>query len=250
MLNKIKEFYVKYSPQFTERINKNNTNYLFCRFVSDIYSNIAIINNLSDLEIIDKEFKKRNLETTYYSFEKPENNYNILYTDDYLYLDNIKTLHNKYKRFKSKDIYLIKVDTKDLQNKYMEINDNCYSSNSYDNPYSNLDNFGYCKSVLSYQENEKESKTLIYIINYKNKDVGCVNLTIKDNFCYISGLALLEEFRKTKVFLSMINILEILLKENVDTIFCITELNEYPDKLYKKLGFKSVGIAYAFNKQN
>lgn len=246
MLDKIKDFYINYSSAFTERFFKYNAHFLFCKYVNDFYSNIAIINESSNLELINSEFKKRNLETTFYTFKEPQKNCKILYSDNYLYLDKIESLYLKYKKFKSKDIYLIEVNNENLQKEYMEINDLCYSSNSYDNPYSNLDNFGYCKAVLDFQRNEIETKTLIYIIKYKDKNVGCINLTIKENLCYISGLAILEEFRKTKVFFSMIDILEILIKEKVNTVFCITELDEYPDKLYKKLGFKSVGIGYAF----
>jgi len=157
-------------------------------------------------------------------------------------------LFEKYSKLKSKDIELIEVNNEDLKNEYIILNDSCFSAEGYDNPYSNLDNFGYVKSVFDFQNNETEVKTLIYIIKYKSQKVGCINLTIKDDLCYISGLAILEEYRKTKVFLAMINVLYILKANKVKDIFCVTELNEYPDKLYKKLGFKSIGIAYAYTK--
>lgn len=211
-----------------------------------MYSNIAVVNTNSNLDIVDKEFRKRNLNSIYYSFNKPVNSFETLYMDDYLIFQNIEKLFAKYSKLKSKDLELIEVNNEALKKEYMIINDCCYSAESYDNPYSNLDNFGYCKSVLDFKNNETETKTLLYIIKYKSQNVGCINLTIKNDLSYISGLAILEKYRKTKVFLAMIDVLRILKEYKVKNIFCVTELNEYPDKLYKKLGFQSVGIAYAY----
>lgn len=248
MINKLKDFYFKYSPAFTERYLKNNIMFLFSKYVKDEFSNIAIINNISDTKIADTEFKQRKLDSVYYSFQEIKGLKEI-YTDDFLFYQNINTLFNKFSKFKSKDVELVKVDSQKLINDYMIINDKCYSVEAYDNPYSNLDNFGYCKSVIDYQKNETESKTLIYIIKFKNIDVGCINLTIKDDLCYVSGLAILKEYRRTKVFSALIDVLEILIKNNVKDVFCVTELGDYPDKLYKKIGFKSIAIAHAYKQK-
>ena len=248
MINKLLDFYFKYSPMFTDRYEKYDAKFLFSKFVDDMYSNIAIVDNSTNLNKIDKEFISKNLESTYYSLNKLDNNFYAVYEDDFLLLENIDTLYNKFKKFKNKNISLIEVVSTDLENEYMLINDKCYGEKSSDNPYSNLDNYGYCKTVLEYKKNESETKTLIYIIKYKNQNVGCINITIKNTLCYISGLAILKEFRKSKVFLSMVNILEILKNYNVNSVFCVTELDEYPDKLYKKLGFKSVGVVKGYKK--
>ena len=246
MVNSLIDFYFNYCPVFTERFEKNNIKFLFSKFVNDEYSNIAILNKSSNKDYAKTEFEKRRLSPVFYSFEKPDFNSSILYTDNFLYYQNVSALYNKFKKFKSKDISLIKVDNEKLRNEYMIINDKCYSEKSYDNPYSNLDNFAYSKSVFEFQKNETNSKTIIYLIRYKNANVGCIILSIKDKLCYVSGLAILKEFRKTKVFTVMIDILEILISNNVENIFCITEVGEYPEKLYKKIGFKSAGIAYGF----
>lgn len=246
MINKVKDFYFKYAPTFTERYKKDEVLFLFSKYVDDVYSNIAIVNSDSNLDMINKEFSKRHINSLYYSFVKPNGCFEISYVDDYLIFQNIDKLFAKYSKLKSKDIELVEVNNETLRKEYMIINDCCYKAESYDNPYSNLDNLGYCKSVLDFQSNETETKTLLYIIKYKSQNVGCINLTIKDDLAYISGLAILEQFRKTKIFLAMIDVLHILKSNNVKDIFCVTELNEYPDKLYKKLGFKSIAIAYAY----
>lgn len=232
---------------FTERHTKNGVTFLFSKYVSDEFSNIAIINKISDTAIADLEFKQRKLKSTYYSFEKL-NDLNEIYTDDFLYYQNISLLFKKFSKFKSKEIELVEVNSSKLINEYMIINDLCYRAESFDNPYSNLDNFGYAKTVIDYQKNETESKTLIYIIKFKGTNVGCINLTINNPLCYVSGLAILKEYRRTKVFSALINILELLIKHDVQDIFCVTELGDYPDKLYKKIGFKSAGIAHAYKK--
>lgn len=246
MLNKITNFYYKFCPVFSERFEKHGAKFLFSKFVKDHYSNIAIVDKNSDLQSAYKEFENRNLEPSFYSFSKPQTNAEILYTDDFLYYENITNLYNKFKRLKSSDISLILVNTPELEQEYIKINDDCYKVESYDNPYSNLDNTGYSKSVFDFKKNETSSKTLVYIIRFKNQNVGCIILSISENLCYVSGLAILKEFRKTKVFTVMINVLEILISNNVDTIFCVTELGEYPDKLYKKIGFKSIATAYGY----
>lgn len=246
MINEIKNFYFKYSPCFTERFTKENILFLFSKFVNDMFSNIAIVDKNSNISVAESEFKSRNLEPSFYSFDKPSKNFEITYKDDFLLFENISSLFNKFKKFKSKNVSLVEVNSKTLENDYAIINDKCYSDNSSDNPYSNLDNFGYSKTVLDYQKNETDSKTLIYIIKYNSINVGCINITIHDDLCYVSGLAILKEYRKTKVFSVLIDVLEILINLGVKDVFCVTELDEYPDKLYKKIGFKSIFIAYGY----
>ena len=246
MINELLDFYFNYCPVFSERFEKHGAKFLFSRFVKDHYSNIAIVNENSNLTEILNEFKSRDLEPSFYSFSKPNKETEILYTDDFLYYENITKLYNKFKRFKSSEVSLIEVTTPSLEQTYIKINDDCYGAVSYDNPYSNLDNAGYSKSVFDFKKHETNSKTIPYIIRLKNKDVGCIILSIHKNMCYVSGLAILKEFRKTKVFTVMINILEILISENVNTIFCVTELGEYPEKLYKKIVFTPAATAYGF----
>lgn len=245
-INELKNFYYNYCPVFSERFTKNKTQFLFSNFVKDHFSNIAIVEDTNNLTFISKEFISRNLQPSFYSFKKPDKNFETLYTDNFLYYEHITKLYDKFKKFKSNDVSLILVNSEKLRNEYAAINDLCYREESNDNPYSNLDNFGYSKSVMAYQNQEKETKTLIYIIKYKSINVGCIILTIKNSLCYVSGLAILKEYRKTKVFTSMINVLDILIENDVSNIFCITESGEYPDKLYKKIGFKTAGTAYGF----
>ena len=249
MLEKLKDFYFKYAPTFTERYEKNKASFLLSKYVDDEFSNIAVVDEKTNLNLVDEEFNKLNLKSVYYSFSKPNDSFNVLYVDDYLYFENLDVLFAKYSKLKSKNIELLLVDNDKLRKEYMKINDECYSAVSYDNPYSNLNNFGYCKSVLDFQKNECETKTLLYIIKHNNQNVGCINLTIKDDLCYISGLAILTELRKTRVFLAMVDVLNILKVKGVKKIFCVTELGEYTDLLYKKLGFKSLGVAYAFRRK-
>ena len=249
MINKIKDFYFKYSPNFSERYAKYNALFLFSKYIKDEFSNIAVVDKNLKLNDINKEFEAKNLTPSYLTFEKPSSKFKIIYEDDFLIFENIQKLYNKFSKFKSSNVKLVEANTPELINNYRIINDKCYSVASYDNPYSNIDNFAYTKNVLDSQKNQKEAKTLIFIIKFKDLDVGCINLTIKDDLCYISGLAILKEYRKTKVFSVLIDALEILIKNGVKNIFCITELNEYPDKLYKKLGFKSVAIAYGFKQK-
>ncbi len=246
MLEKIKEFYFKFSPSFFERYKKENVLFIFSKYIEDQYSNLAVVGKDFKMNLVNEEFKARNREISLYSFEKPSKNFEITYTDDFLLFKNISHLFSKYKKFKSKNISLVEVNSKKLEEEYIKINDECYSDNSAENPYSNLDNLGYSKTVLNYQKNENLSTTLIYIIKYQNNNVGCINLTIYGDLCYISGLAILKELRKTKVFTVLIDIIEILNSYGVKDIFCVTELNEYPDMLYKKLGFESVAIAYGY----
>lgn len=246
MINKIKNFYFDFSPNFSERYTKKNIRFLFSKFVKDEFSNIAVMDSKSDLHSANSEFLIRNLEPSYYSFEKPSKNFKITYQDDFLFFENISTLFKKFSRFKSKNVKLIEVNTQQLISDYYIINDKCYSDNSSENPYSNLDNFAYSKNVIDSQKNETLSKTLIYIIQFNNINVGCINITIYEDLCYVSGLAILKEYRKTKVFSVLIDVLEILINLGVKNVFCVTELNEYPDKLYKKLGFKSIAIAYGY----
>lgn len=246
MIKQLTDFYYRYCPSFSERFAKDGIKFLFSKFVKDEFSNIALIENLENINHAQKEFDLRNLPRVLYSFKTPNSNYEILYRDNFLYYENITLLYNKFSKFKSKDISLVEINTPTLVNDYMIINDKCYSEQSYDNPYSNLDNFGYSKCVFYSQKHIKDATTLIYIIRYKNTNVGCIVLTMKDDLCYISGLAILKQYRKTKVFTALINILEILIKHNIQNVFCVTEHGEYPEKLYLKLGFKSAGIAYGF----
>lgn len=246
MLNKLKDFYFNHASCFSERFEKDGIKFLFSKYVKDHYSNIAVVKNSSNLSIADAEFKERNLEPSYYSFEKPNKTFEITYTDDFLFLEDVNTLYKKFSRFKSKLVSLQEVCSKEQENEFQIINNDCYNDPSAENPYPDLDNFAYSKSVLEYKKNETETATKIYIIKFNNINVGCVNITIKNDLCYVSGLAILKEYRKTKVFSVLVDVLKILIDNKVKSIFCVTELDGYPDKLYKKLGFKSYAVAYGY----
>ena len=159
-------------------------------------------------------------------------------------------LIKKYSKFKLKEISLKEVNTPYLRRTYVKIFSDCFSAKGEENPYSNIDNSSYCKSIFYSQKHKKDVKILLYIIKYKSKNVGCITLTIKDNLCYISGFSILKEYRRTRVFLSMINVLEILKQKGIKNVFCVTELDGYPDKLYKKIGFNPLATAYAYKKIN
>ncbi|MBR7172428.1 MAG: GNAT family N-acetyltransferase [Clostridia bacterium] len=246
MLNKLKEFYFNHTSCFSERFEKDGIQFLFSKYVKDHYSNIAVVDSSSNLSLAEAEFKERNLNPSYYSFEKPTKDFEITYTDDFLFLEDITLLYKKFSRFKSKHVSLQEVCSKELENEFQIINNDCYSDLSAENPYPDLDNFAYSNSVLEYKKHETETTTKIYIIKFNKTNVGCINITIKKDLCYISGLAILKEYRKTKVFSVLVDILKILIDNNVKSIFCVTELDGYPDQLYKKLGFKSLGVAYGY----
>ena len=155
MLNKLKDFYFNHASCFSERFEKDGIKFLFSKYVKDHYSNIAVVKNSSNPSIADAEFKERNLEPSYYSFEKPNKTFEITYTDDFLFLEDVNTLYKKFSRFKSKLVSLQEVCSKEQENEFQIINNDCYNDPSAENPYPDLDNFAYSKSVLEYKKNRE-----------------------------------------------------------------------------------------------
>ncbi len=243
-LDEVLDFFYKYSPNFTERYEKDGVKFLFSEFVNDYYSNFAIVESAKDIKIANEVFKQRGLTPIYYSKKIPKG-YETVFEDDLLVFENPKILYKKFKRLKNKSISLVAV-TKPLQKKWKIVTDLAFKEPSADNPYANLDNFAYCEGILYFIKHESACQTQPYLIKYKGKFVGTITVSFAERKCYITGFAIMPDFRRTKVFLSMINVLEVLLEKGVETIICFTELGEYPNKLYKNIGFKSVGHLYAY----
>ena len=78
MLEKLKDFYFKYAPTFTERYEKNKAMFLLSKYVDDEFSNIAVVDEKTNLNLVDEEFNKLNLKSVYYSFSKPNDSFNVL----------------------------------------------------------------------------------------------------------------------------------------------------------------------------
>ncbi len=243
MKNKLLNFYFDYNPNFDEKVLKNNGIMMFSKNIADDACNFAYIADFDGLDKFDTEFKIRNRKPAFYLQTKPTGGFKIIYEDNFLYFEDISKLYKKFKLFKSADVEIEQV-LQSQEKRFIDIFDKCYGEPSPDNPYSSIDCNAYSTTILKNTKLRSDCKNLLYLIKYKEKDVGCIVLTIKGDLCYISGLAILKDYRRTKVFTSMVDILKILIDKKVKDVFCVTEVGGYPEGLYKKLGFKSAVVMH------
>ena len=130
-----------------------------------------------------------------------------------------------------------------------EINEKAFNTDDPEDPYRNLDP-GYNQIYENYKGTTNKYKRDFYFIKVEEKIVG-INMGLYDDRIYgIYGLAVLKEYRGKGIGTEVLKQqLKICNKKNKKMAFLQTEEGYYPAKLYRKIGFKDVCIAYYYVKK-
>lgn len=122
----------------------------------------------------------------------------------------------------------------------------CFSSNNIEDPYGEIDS-GYIQAFNNFKNDNKNYIQEFYIIKHKDKNIGIVNIIQGDNILSIYSFAIIEEYRKIGVGKKALKqILSMYKQLKNEFVFLQTENGFYPEKLYKKMGFKDICIGYTY----
>lgn len=189
---------------------------------------IYIMSNIIDLKIKDA-IKNINLE--------------VLYTDVWMTLDNLE----QFGLYKSKiDFKTYKVD-KSLKNQFIEAVMNGFAGDNPEDPYESLSE-GY-KIALneSFDKNNSEYKVIHYLGKKDQESISTATVIYKKQKAIIYNITTNKLYQRNGVCKQMMSdIIQDLIKLNINEICIQTEQGFYTEQVYKNMGFKErlIGKAY------
>jgi len=254
-------FYINYCPCYTD-IKKVGGAYICTTKYVDYYDyNLAFVNTESDLTNagltdVENYFLKLNRTPALYEVNNRfrdnndilknyiAKNYTVKENDIWFVCDDIIKLKERFAGFNNiSQITLEKVNKNNVKY-YKEFDSLGFSG--YPEKLNNYDN--YFKGLWEQYNTRLKNSTELYLIKYQNNYAGTIILSVNKNICYLSGFSIIPQYRKTKVLLALVLILNLLIEKKVDTIFCATAKNSYPAKLYKHLGLTKLCAGKVYTK--
>lgn len=244
------KFYINNNPYFTNV--EKEVDCFFCtnKYGKDIDCNCAfLLGNETNLEKVEKKFLEIEKVPVVYNikaqlFDKSEKlkDYTISHSDAWLIAD-VDKLCKRFSLLRCpSSVGLEKVTTKNYE-EVKKVSRAGFSSQTSDNPYFNVELFEYHKALFDKLQNAENDELNIFLIKYKDKNVGSININISGHACYISGFTILPEYRRTHVFFALNKILTFLKGVGITKILCLTDDDGYPKRLYRKLGFEEIFTA-------
>lgn len=256
MLKKIEDFNINCNKNFLleDVVELKNGRMIYSNIIEDYYWNYIIGINAKDKE----EFKKVWEENRQYMIEK--NRQPVFYiTPSSNILNNYEKILPEYMKIQSKEVWMTFEDFNNLkpfeENKNIDIQIErnadlkefadtfmkSYSSDGEEDPYGQLPE-NYRQVILNYdEEKNKEYVKNFYIAKHNNQGVGITMSLVKGDMALISSVGTIKEYRNKGICTTLMNrVLNDLKKENVKLVFLQTEEGFAPEKLYKKMGFKTV----------
>lgn len=245
-------------------IRRDNYELIYNPNIKDCYSNFISNLNVKDKQefenIIgeaDKIFKDLDRNTVVYvipfmneiynnreKYFKP-NKYELISTeawqiyDDFSKLDNIKTNCNLD----------VKLELATDMKKYADCVMSCYQTDDKDDPYGDLDE-GYKQSYINYKKIYDDIESEFYYIKVDNKIVGTTQSVYNNKICGIYGLAIKKEYRNKGIGKEVLKQqLQMCKGKKINIAYLQTELDFYPNKMYKKFGFKDLCTVYYYMKK-
>lgn len=167
----------------------------------------------------------------------------LLYTDVWMTLDNLE----KFKLYKSKiDFCVYKVD-KTLKKQFIQAIMDGFSGDNPEDPYNSLSD-GY-KIALenSFNENNSKYKVIHYLGKKENEAISTATVVYKNQKAIIYNVTTNKKYQRNGVCKQMMsNIIQDLIKLNINEICIQTEKGFYTEEVYKNMGFieKLLGKAY------
>ncbi len=161
-----------------------------------------------------------------------------IYTD-FESVENIKTNCDL-------DITMEKANDMDLFGKTMY---RAFCSGKGEDPYGELDSL-YMEVYKRYMPINKNYAQEFYFIKYEDKIIGVTNVLSDTEILGIYGLAIFSEYRNKGIGKDVVKqLLNKCKKSNKKMAFLQTEKGFYPEKIYKKMGFKEICTDYYYQKK-
>ena len=125
----------------------------------------------------------------------------------------------------------------------------CYKTDDENDPYGDLDE-GYRQGYMNYKKIYNDIECEFYYIKVDNKIVGTTQSVYNNKIYGIYSLAIKKEYRSKGIGKEVLRQqLQMCKSKNIDTAYLQTELDGYPNKMYKKFGFKDLCVVYYYFKK-
>lgn len=264
----IKEIYNLHIKGFEELdfnvIRKNNYDIIYNEKIQDCYSNF-----ISNLNVKSKQEFQNNIEEADKTFREI-NRGTVVYLIPFM-----QELYNKREEYFENDKYeLISTEAWQIYNDFSKLDDkktncklnvklelatdmkkyaNCvmlsYQTEDEKDPYGNLDE-GYRQGYENYKELYHEIKSEFYYIKVNDEIVGTTQSVYNDKIYGIYSLAVKKDYRNKGIGKEVLKQqLQMCKAKNINTAYLQTEQGFYPNKMYKKFGFKDLCVSYYYLKK-
>lgn len=234
---------VGYSVDGVEVIDGNPV--FYSDFIDDYYCNLAHIYNFNNQAIkkIINFFKKRELPVALYVLDKKieeviQNDYKQVNEDIYMIIE-------KPIRFESNEIKVKQVSNQNEEDEFLSIFQKVFCEG--DGVYGGISK-GYLDAIKQYFKKFPKKKHKDFIASIDGITVGTISIIIQNNLVIASSLAVLPKYRGLGVSKAL---LSVALNPFIEKKLCTlcTEHNSVNEKIYKKIGFKTVGTAKTYLKK-
>lgn len=124
----------------------------------------------------------------------------------------------------------------------------CYQTDDEDDPYGDLDE-GYRQGYMNYKKIYDDIESEFYYIKADDKIVGTTQSVYNSKIYGIYSLAIQKEYRNKGIGKEVLKQqLQMCKSRNINTAYLQTELGFYPNRMYKKFGFKDLCEVYYYKK--
>ena len=173
------------------------------------------------------------------------NKYELISTEAWQIYDNFSKLDN----IKTNCNLDVKLELATDMKKYADCVMSCYQTDDKDDPYGDLDE-GYKQSYINYKKIYDDIESEFYYIKVDNKIVGTTQSVYNNKICGIYGLAIKKEYRNKGIGKEVLKQqLQMCKGKKINIAYLQTELDFYPNKMYKKFGFKDLCTVYYYMKK-
>lgn len=261
LIRKLNKFYLDFSVgvYIDERIEKEKYSILTSKILKDFDCNFALNLQVNS----DEEFRQvwKSIKTDMNSLSRVPT-FTVLPIQEYLY----KNLENFKRKFElvSKEVWLIYDDFKNLEN--IKTNCNIYLEKVEDyskfatelvesfkgdenDPYGELDS-GYIQVLKNYENKYTGFEKEFYFVKSGKSIIGVTADVYNDTFYGIHSLAIKKEYRANGIGKEILKQQLEFCRKNNKIAFLQTEADFYPEKLYKKIGFKEACVEYYFQEKH
>lgn len=232
---------------YNKRIPYEFYDIYYSDIIDDEYWNYALIKdknaNLKKIcEDIYEKMTKLDRKSVLYSPMILKQNYlKELYTDIWLMLDNI----DNFPQYKSDlDIKIVKVNKEDVDD-FVDAVINGFSTGDKDDPYAYLPDSYHVAMLNSFKSDYNFINN--YCVKYNEEIIGTATIIYRNNYAIMYNVTTNKKYKKHGVFKELMSeMIKDLKKIGITIICCQTEKNCYPELIYKKIGFKEIMQATAY----
>lgn len=230
--------------------------YIFSNpLIDDHYWNIGILKDFNaDINVvwdnIKTELQKRNRKPALYIIPyedyKISEEFEILYTDVWMAVDNLE----KFTRIESKINVDFKIVKDDMKDEFVKAVMDGFSGEDSNDPYEAL-NEGYGIALNnSFENTDSEFKSIHYAGIVNKNIISTATVVYKGENAIIYNVTTKKEYQRNGICGSMLSyIISDLRGKGVKTVCGQTEQGYYTESLYKNLGAKEIMLGRAFVKK-